>query len=102
MRELIDLWLELVAKDGWLWPQSSGADGEGPRFEFFTENPVHERVATASCMSELNCTLQAKGEKQSSPPLTSYVSVSEIMSLGVVAAPIITHLGRSKSHPPEG
>jgi hypothetical protein len=78
---LVPLWLDAAEEEDWLFPRSTSASGEGDRFEFLAEYPATEKLASASCSSDLICTLWKDGEARQSSGYPSHVAVADITSL---------------------
>jgi hypothetical protein len=72
---LVTLWLE-VADTRWAWPRSLGQG----RFELVSEHPAAKRLASATCVSDIECTLSFHGEKRITPG-SLYTSIPEIANV---------------------
>jgi hypothetical protein len=77
---LVELWLEVAATE-WVWPRSMGATDAGRNFEFVPAYPSQEVVATATCVSDVQCTLSFQGTERTTPESPHYISVPEIASV---------------------
>lgn len=77
---LVQLWME-VATTEWVWPRSTGTTDAGRSFEFVPAYPSREEVATATCVSDVRCTLSFQGAERTTPGSVFRTSVPEIASV---------------------
>jgi hypothetical protein len=77
---LVELWLEVAATE-WVWPRGVSESGSSRSFEFVPAYPSREVVATATCVSDVQCTLSYQGAIRTTPGTLYNTSISEIDSV---------------------
>jgi hypothetical protein len=63
---MTELWLQLMARRGWVWPQAD--PGAGAFGVVFTDAPGGRVVAQAGCVTPIDCTLQGRDGPAMVPP----------------------------------